>query len=108
MAGVDGEYQRLAAATKAAHERKEAVSSQCYAAASHVQALQQQVQQIREAGRSKAAAFGGRPAASLAAAIQRSKAQFSRLPIGPVGQYLSLEDPRRGGQAGVCLWLGAA
>lgn len=46
------------------------------------------------AGRSKVAAFGGRPVLALLQAVKQHGQQFSRPPIGPVGQHLTLEDSR--------------
>jgi hypothetical protein len=108
VAGIQSTYQEAAAATKAAHERAEALRGQLHAASGQLHLLQQQMQGIREAGRSKLAAFGGKPVVALVAAIGRAKGQFSRPPIGPMGQHLTLEDTRWGwGGADRAVWCGA-
>ena len=96
VAGIQSTYQEAAAATKAAHERAEALRGQLHAASGQLHSLQQQMQRVKEAGRSKLAAFGGKPVVALVAAIGRAKGQFSRPPIGPMGQHLTLEDTRWG------------
>lgn len=48
---------------------------------------------LQPPGRSKLAAFGGRPVLALVQAIKQERG-FSRPPIGPVGQHLTLEDSR--------------
>ena len=87
-------HQAATDATKAANDCSDALRSSWYAAERQLKQVQQQINGIKEAGRSKAAQFGGRPMQALVTAVQRAKADFSRPPIGPVGQYLTLQDGR--------------
>ncbi|KAL4422537.1 hypothetical protein ABPG75_008734 [Micractinium tetrahymenae] len=95
-AGKEAAYRAAQEATRAAQERSEAVRQRGAAASRRIQDLQRDIAQIREAGRSKLAAFGGQAAVRLVAALQRAKGQFSRPPIGPVGQHVTLQDSRWG------------
>ncbi|KAL4424708.1 hypothetical protein ABPG77_000051 [Micractinium sp. CCAP 211/92] len=95
-AGKEAACRAAQDATRAAHERADAVQQRSAATSRRIQDLQREAAQIREAGRSKLAAFGGQAAVRLAGALQRCKGQFSRPPIGPLGQYLTLEDSRWG------------
>lgn len=96
MAGKEAAFRAAHEATRAAQEHTDVAHQRCSAAQRRIQDLQRDVAQIREAGRSKLAAFGGQAAVRLTAALQRCKGQFSRPPIGPVGQHLTLKDSRWG------------
>lgn len=94
--GLDAAYNAAAAATKAANERAESVRREIWAVDSAIKALQAQIREIKQAGRSKLAAFGGQAVQALVAVVKRAEREFSRPPIGPVGQHLALEDSRSG------------
>ncbi|KAI3430279.1 hypothetical protein D9Q98_004875 [Chlorella vulgaris] len=94
VAAADAAQQAASATHRSACERAHALEQQRFGADRTVKAVQQQMQQIKEAGRSKVANFGGRAVASLVAAVQRAKGQFSRPPIGPLGVHLTLDDNR--------------
>ena len=155
--GLEAAYRDAAAATQAAHERADGIRASLDAAQAQQKRLRQQIADVKAAGRSKLANFGGRPVMELvqvgcagqrvlssswagcllvlggelkrrflvplcihhptphppphpamplpppcrpaaAQMLKRSEAQFSQPPIGPVGQYLQLEDSR-------CGWL---
>lgn len=104
VAGKEDACRAAQEATRAAHERVEAARQRYAATSRRIQDLQRDVAQIRDAGRSKLAAFGGQAAVRLVGALQRCKGQFSRPPIGPIGQYLTLEDSRWGRLVGS--WAG--
>lgn len=165
--GLDAAYKGALAASKAAYERAEGIQASLDASQAQQKRLRQQIADVKAAGRSKLANFGGRPVVELVQArrcscrrccgaaaaggvrwrvacceraadgadclrcsaacihcprlaasqpnpppaallsflqmVKRSEAQFSRPPIGPVGQYLQLEDSRCGWFSG---WFG--
>ena len=100
MEEAERAHRAALVATKAASDRSDALRSSWYAAERQLKQVQDQIKGIREAGRSKAAQFGGKPMQALVTAVQRAKADFKRPPIGPVGQYLTLQDGRSANETG--------
>lgn len=65
MAALEATYREAMDAAKAAHEHAEGMSAGLDAVQQQQRRLQQQIASIKEAGRSKLAAFGGRPVVEL-------------------------------------------
>ena len=83
-----------AAAAQEAARNVESQVAQERAAAARTASIRNKLGGLREAARSKQGAFGGLHAARLAQAVERASAHFHRPPIGPMGQYLALQDTR--------------
>ncbi|PRW20506.1 structural maintenance of chromosomes 6B isoform A [Chlorella sorokiniana] len=94
VGALEAAFREAADAARAAHERAQGISAGLDALQAQQTRLQHQIADIKAAGRSKLAAFGGRAVVELMQAIKQAGARFSRPPIGPLGQYLHLEDSR--------------
>jgi len=61
---------------------------------SYVQSLENEKKELEQSTKNRAMAFGGRAVCQLVELIKRNARNFQHQPIGPVGAYLSITDPK--------------